>query len=156
MFGFRHDAVDRAGALVAAQVRNDAKGAAVIAAFGHLQVGHRFAGGAVAGQVLISHEGGVGAHLFHALARLHPLQHAHDVLVIAGAHDRARFGEALEQLLLKMLRQAAGDDQLFALLSQLHQGAHRFLAGVLNEAAGVHDHHVGVALIGTHAVAGLG
>jgi hypothetical protein len=154
--GLGHDRFDRAGALVAAQVGNDAEGTAVVAALRHFQIGHRLTGGAVAGQVLIGHEGGRGAHLVHPLAGLHPLQHAHDVLVVAGAHDRLGLGEALEQLLLKVLGQAAGDDQLLALLRQLHQGAHRLLAGVLDEAAGVHHHHLGVGFIGAHAVAGLG
>ena len=85
--GFGHDAVDRAGALVAPESGNDAERAAVVAALGHLQVGHRFAGGAVAGQVFVAHEGGDRAHLVDPFARLHPFQHADDVLVIAGAHD---------------------------------------------------------------------
>ena len=153
---FGHDALDRPRALVAPQVGNDAEGAAVVAALGHLQVGNGLAGGAVAGQVFIAHEGGMGAHLVHPLAGFHPLQHAHDVLVVAGAHDRPGLRQALQQLLLEVLGQAAGDDQLLALLRQLHQGAHRFLAGVLDEAAGVHHHHAGVTLIGAHAVTRLG
>ena len=156
LLGFGHDALDRAGALVAAQVGNDAEGAAVVAALGHLEVGHRLAGGAVAGQVLIGHEGGVGAHLLHPFAGFHAFQHAHDVLVVAGAHDRLGFRKAFEQFVLEVLGQAARNDQLLALLRQFHQGAHRFLAGVLDEAAGVHHHHVGVALIGAHAIARLG
>ena len=106
--------------------------------------------------MLIAHEGGVGTHLVHPFAGLHPLQHAHDVLVVAGAHDGAGLRQGFEQLLLKVLSQAAGDDQLLALFRQLHQGAHRFLPCVLNEAAGVHHHHAGLTLVGTHAIAGLG
>ena len=94
---------------------NDAESTAVVTALGHLQVGHGFAGGAVAGQVLVAHEGGVGAHLIDPLAGLHPLQHADDVLVVAGAHDRLGFGEAFEQLLLEVLGQAARDDEFLAL-----------------------------------------
>ena len=150
------DAFDRARTLVAAQVGNDAEGAAVVATLGHLEVGHRLTGGAIAGQVLIGHEGGHGAHLVHPLAGLHPFQHAHDVLVIAGAHDRLCFRQGVEQLLLEVLGQASSNNELLALLGQFHQGAHRFLAGVLDEAARVHHHHGGLAFIGAHAVAGLG
>ena len=106
--------------------------------------------------MLIAHEGGDGAHLVNPLAGFDPLQHADDVLVVAGAHDRFGFREAFEQLLLEVLGQAAGDDQLLALLRQFHQGAHRLLAGLLDEAAGIDHHHAGVGLIGAHAVARLG
>ena len=101
--GFGHDRFDRAGTLVAAQLGDDAEGAAVVAAFSHLEVGHRFTGGAVAGQMLIAHEGGVGTHLVHPLAGFDPLQHAHDVLVIARSHNGFGFRERLEELLLEVL-----------------------------------------------------
>ena len=55
-----------------------------------------------------------------------------------------------------MLRQATGNDQLLPLFGELHQGAHRFLTGVLDEAAGVHHHHAGLGLVGADAVTGLG
>ena len=156
LLGLGHDRFDRARALVAAQLGNDAEGAAVVAAFGHLEVGHGLAGGAVAGQVFIAHEDGGGAHLVHPLARLDPLQHRHDVLVIARAHDRLGFGQGIEQFLLEVLGQAASNNEFLALLRQFHQGAHRLFAGLLDEAAGVHHHHGGVVFIGAHAVAGLG
>ena len=106
--------------------------------------------------MFIAHEGGVGTHLVHPLAGFDPLQHAHDVLVITRSHNRFGFRERLEELLLEVLGKAPSNDELLALFGQLHQGAHRFLPGVLDEAAGIHHHHPGFAFVGAHAVAGLG
>ena len=77
------------------------------------------------------------------------------MLVVAGANDRLRFRNRFEQFILKMLGQTAGNDQFLALFRQAHQGAHRFLAGVLNEAAGVHHHHSRIVFVGADAIAGL-
>ena len=151
-----HDRVDRARALITAQVGHDAEGAAVVAALGHLQIGDCLAGGAVTGQVLISHEGGASAHLVDSFACLNPFQHAHDVLVVASPHDCLGFGQALQQLLLEVLGQATGNDQFLAQLSKLYECAYRLFARFLDEAAGVHHHDAGVGLIGAHPVAGLG
>ena len=103
--------------------------------------------------MFVTHKGGNGAHLVHPLPRFHPLQHIHDVLVVAGSHDGFGLGDRLQQLLLEMLGQASRDDQFLALFRQSHQGAHRFLAGVLDEAAGVHHHNGGIPFIGADAVA---
>ena len=154
--GLGHDRFDRPGTLVAPQLRDDAKRAAIVAAFGHLEVGHRLGGGAVAGQMLIRHEGGHIAHLTDPLAGPHPPQHVNDVLVIARSHDRPGLRQRLQQLLPELLGQAAGDNELLALFRQFHQRAHRFRAGVLDETAGVHHDHRSLVLIGTHRVAGFG
>ena len=156
LMGFRHDGFDRTAALITPQLGNDAEGAAVVAALRHLEEGHRLIGGALSRQMLIPHEGGHGAHLIHPFAGFHPFQHIHDVLIVPGAHDGFGLRDRLQQLLLEMLGQAAGNDQFLALLRQAHQGAHRFFAGILNEAAGVHHHHRGIVLIGADAVTGFG
>ena len=54
-----------------------------------------------------------------------------------------------------MLGQAAGNHDLLALLSQVHQGAHRFSACVLDERAGVDHHHLGIGFIGADPIARL-
>ena len=77
------------------------------------------------------------------------------MLVVAGANNGFSFRQALEQFLLEVLCEAAGNDQLLALLGQFHQGANGLFPGVLNEAAGVDDHDVGVGFIGADPIAGL-
>ena len=104
-------------------MRNDAKRAAIVATFGHFEIGNRFASGAISGQCFIADERRVFADPIDAFSSFDPLKHFHDVLVIASAHNGFGFRQGLEQLLLKMLCQAAGDDQFLALLSESHQCA---------------------------------
>ena len=74
------------------------------------------------------------------------------MLVVTRADNGPGLRQGGQQFLLEMLSQAAGNDQLFSLLRQLHQGAHGFSPGVLDKTAGVHHHHCGVPLIRTHPV----
>ena len=105
--------------------------------------------------MFVGHEGGHGAHLVDPFPGLDPLQHADDVLIVAGPHDGPGLRQRIEQLFLEMLGQAARDDQLLSLFSKLHQGTYRFLPRLLDEAAGVHHHEVGFTFIGADAVARL-
>ena len=54
-----------------------------------------------------------------------------------------------------MLGQAAGNDQLLALLGELHQGAHGLFSGVLDEAAGVDHDDSRVGFIGADPITGF-
>ena len=82
---------------------NDAKRAAVVAAFSNLQVGNGFPCGAITGQVFVCHKGWRLTHALHSLARFYLLQHLHNVLIIAGPHDRFCLWYRLQELVLKML-----------------------------------------------------
>ena len=134
---------------------NDAERAAVIAALSDLQVGDGLAGGAVAGQVLVADKGGIRTDLVHPLASFDALEDADDVLVVARSNNRLGLRQALQQFLLEVLGQAAGNDQLLALLGQLHQGAHGLFPGVLDEAAGVDHDDSRVGFIGADPIARL-
>ena len=154
--GLGQNVLHPAAAVLAPQGGNDAVGAAVAAPLGDAEVGvvhgsgddprqllHR---GVYVGKMAVSLSGG---HLFHG---------GNDVAVAAGAHDAVHLRKLLQKLRLITLTQAAGD-QNFAHLPRCLQLRHRqnrlngLQLGAVDEAAGVHHHHVaaGAVLLHRHA-----
>jgi hypothetical protein len=139
VLGFGQHVADRARNQRAAQRRDDAEGAAMVAAFGNLQVGvvirrqadalrrHQISVRVVRfGQVLVH----VAHHFFHR------------VRTGNGQHRRVR---RLDDVALGA--EAAGDDDLAVLVECLADGVERFLDGGINEAAGVDDDQIGIIVI---------
>ena len=84
-----------------------------------------------------------------------------DLLAAEDADDVIDVGHFLEQVVLLALGQAAGHDDgadaaLLLEVEHLADDAERFLAGRLDEAAGVDDHDVGAVGVGRQGVAVLG
>jgi hypothetical protein len=142
--------------LVAPQVGDDAERAAVVTALSYPQVGHRRVGGAVAGDSLIGNVIQARSNSIDPLSPLHPLDDLDDLVIVARTHDSHRLRDLLQQLLLEVLRQAAGNDDLFALYRQLHQGTDRLPSRCLDEATGVDNHIVSALFVPIHPVARLG
>ena len=124
---------------VAAELRDDAERAAVVAALRNLQIGV------------------VARRQLHALRRhevderivrrrrglVHGRDHA---LVLLRPGDREHVREAVADL-LRLGAHAAGDDHLAVLGHGFADGVERFRLGAVEEAAGVDDHHVGAVML---------
>ena len=141
----RHHVRGGAAGEVAAQLRDDAERAAVVAAFGNLQirvVARRQA------QAFRRHQIDEGI-----VQRRHRLVHGGDhllVLVRAGDGQHARVRRADARLLDA---EAAGDDDAAVLGHRLADGVEALLLGRVEEAAGVDHHHVGAGVVGRQLVA---
>ena len=128
---------------------NGAKGAAMAAALGELEVGQVPGGGGKPGLRLgIGEPGGLigqaGAsivgELFQELGQPGKIVHA---------HKEVHFGEGRQQFLAVAGHQAAGHHQLFAgigflVAGQLQDGVQGLLGGRGDEGAGVDEHHLGL------------
>ena len=163
---------------MAAQGRDDAERAGVVAALGHLDVGvvrrrHQRAGRVGVVQVL-GQRGGVargrrGAGRLPEEAHRHAGiglpggrrgDRAHDVGHLAGAQHGVDLADLRLQFAAVALRQAAGDDEFLAApgllqLGELQDRVHRLLLGRVDERAGVDHEHVGRRRVGGDVVAGL-
>jgi hypothetical protein len=76
-------------------------------------------------------------------------------VVVAGTYQGHGLWDLLQQLLLEVLRQAAGNNDFLALYCQLHQGADRLPPRCFNEATGIDDHIVSTLFVPIHPVACL-
>ena len=135
----------RARHQVAAQFRDDAEGAAVVAALRNLQIGvmarrqldalrrHQV------GERVVQGRGGAMHRRHHALVGLRPgdLQHIGE-----GRQNRLRLGA-----------HASRDDDLAILLHRRADGGERLGLGAVEEAAGVHDHGIGPGVAARQFVA---
>jgi hypothetical protein len=143
--GLAHHLTDRPADQVAAHRRNDAEGAAVVAALGNLQVGIVARGeldAAGRNQVLegVVWLGQRAVHRLHHLVEcMRPGHRKH--LGMGLAHDVALGAEA------------AGDDDLAVFRQRLTDCLERFLHSGIDEAAGVDHHHVGIVVAADDAVA---
>ena len=137
--------IDRARGQIAANGGNNAEGAAVVAAFGNLQV-------AVVARrqldALFRHE----VDILAQRRRDDVMHRAHHFLVLLRAGDGQHVGEALADQ-VGFLAEAAGDDHLAVLGNGLADGLQRFFLGAVEEAAGVHQHHVRAVIVGADLVA---
>ena len=139
-FRFTHDVADGAADQVAAHGRNDAEAATVIAAFRDLQVG------IVARRQLHAlrrHEVYVGIVI--ALGRHGVMDGAHDLFVLLGArngqHGRVDFADEAF-----FHAHASRHDDLAVLGNRLADRFEGFGLGAVDEAAGVHQHDIGVVV----------
>ena len=144
--GFVHDITNGTADEFAAHVRDDAEGAAVVAAFGNLQVGI-----VARGQL-----DALGRHQVHkgvmVFIRGHKLVHrAHHFFIGLGAGNRqyARVGFAD---FVCFHAHAAGYDHLAVLADGLADGVQGFLLGGIDKAAGVYHHDVGIVVGGHYVV----
>ena len=130
---------------IAAQLRNDAEGAAVVAAFGNLQIGvvarrelDAFRRHQIEERIVLRRRGA-----------MHGVEHA---LVLLRAGDGEHVGIFVGDL-LRLRAHAAGDDDLAVLGQRLADGVERFRLRAVEEAAGVDDDEVGALVLARQLVA---
>ena len=151
------DVLDRPRSLRPAQLRDDAEGAGVVAPLGDLEVG-----GVRREGVHPRRRGRVdelGIRDDEPL-RLRVGDDPRHVGVGAGAEEVVHLGQLAGELVGVALHEAARDDELLAAagalqLGEPHDGVDRLHLRALDEAAGVHDDHLGLLRILHEAVAGL-
>ncbi|MNP04069.1 hypothetical protein D3C76_959740 [compost metagenome] len=146
--GFAEHVADRAADQLAAHRRDDAEAAAVVAAFGNLQVGV-----VARSQLDALRRHQVDQRVVLGLRRDHFMDGIDHLLVLLRTGDGqyarvhiadAVFGDA----------HAAGDDDLAVLGDGFADGVQRLGLGAVDEAAGVDHHYVGI-LIGGHDLVAL-
>src|SRR6266850_2776583 len=142
-FHLRDDVAQRAAAMLAAELRNRAEGAAHVTAFGDLHVGVRH----------LAREQARGRRVVEIAGRgrrrpVFPVgglaDEVDDALEAGGAEDRVDLRHLGQDLAAVTLGEAAGDDERAAgaallELRQLEDRGHRFLARAVDERARVHD-----------------
>ena len=145
LLGLAKDRVGPAADEVAAQLRNDAEGAAVVAALGNLQIAVVTRGELEArlGDQVEERRGHRRRGLVHRL---------HHLLVLVRAGDREHLREARADD-LGLLAEAAGDDDAAVLRNGLADRLEALFLGRIEEAAGVDQHHVRARIIGRHVIA---
>ena len=145
LLGLAQDRVGSAADQVAAQARDDAEGAAMIAALGNLQIGIMARGQL---QPRVRHQVEIGRRRH----RRGDMDRADHLLILGGAGDREHVGEALADQ-LGLLAHAAGDDDAAILGDRLADRGQALLLGGIEEAAGVDQDDVGAGIIGRHGIA---
>ncbi len=143
--GLAHDLVDRPADQVAAHRRDDAEAAAVVAAFGDLEVGVVLRREPDA---LRRHEVGEGVVRLGQVA----MHRVHDLLGGVRAGDREHLGVRGEDHVV-LGAEAAGDDHLAVLGERLADRVERLLDRGVDEAAGIDDDQVGVVVAARDRVA---
>ena len=136
--GLAQHVAGRAADEIAAQLRDDAERAAVVAALGNLQIG------VVPGRELDA----LRRHEVEERVVRRRRRRVHgrdDALVGLRPGDREHVGEALADL-VGLGPHAAGDDDLAVLGHRLADGAERFRLGAVEEAAGVDDDEIGAGM----------
>ena len=139
---------DRVGAPadeIAAQARDDAEGAAMVAAFGDLQIA------VMAGRQLqprVGHQVQIGA----GRHRRGDMDGADHLLILVRPGDGEHVGEALADD-VGFLAEAAGDDDAAILRDRLADRLQALFLGAVEEAAGVDQHHVRTCVVGAHRIA---
>ena len=166
--GFLHDAVDRAAAMPAADLRDDAEGAWVVAAFGDLDVRKMIRGEAEARRVVVRDVRGLALDeidwrsLGLALAPLlgiDLLDDRRDLGHLVQTDEGVDFVmQVAREIFREPLAHAARHDELLLLAALLQplvlvhfeDVADRLLLGRVDERAGVDDDHVGLFGLGNH------
>ena len=148
-----------AAAVLAPEGGDHAVGAVVVASLGDAEVGIPGGRGQdplpiLGGGVDVAQVAGPQARGTH-----HLVNGITDVAVAAGAQDAVHLRQFVQHVLLVPLGHAAGDQDLFHLagalqLRHLQDVVDGLLAGGLQEAAGVHHHHIGTLRLGLDGVAG--
>ncbi len=145
LLGLAQDCIGPAAGEIAAQARDDAEGAAVIAALRNLQI-------AVVArrelQITLRHQIEEGRRR----NRRRVVDRAHHLLILMRTGDGEHVGEALADH-LRFLAHAAGDDDAAILRDRLTDGFEALLLGGIEETAGVDEHDVGTGIVGGHGIA---
>ena len=147
--GFGHHRGHRPAALGAADGRDDAEGALVVAALADLQVGAGPGGGQQPGAVLVVEVARVPLWLEQPVRGP---DHFGDVLDVPGAQAGVDLRHVGQQLVPVALHHASGHQQLAAgagLLvgGRLEDGLDALLLGAFDESAGVDHQHLGLGRI---------
>ena len=145
LLGLAQDRVGAAADEVAAQVRDDAEGAAVIAALGDLQI-------AVVARRELEARFGHQVDERRGDRRRGFVDRGDDFLILLRAGDREHVGEAVADD-VGFLAHAAGDDDAAVLGDRFADRFEALFLGGIEEAAGVDQHHVGAGIVGRHVVA---
>ncbi len=139
LLGLAQDVVGRTRHQIAAQLRNNAKAAAVVAAFGYFQIGvmpRRQL------DALRRHQ--VNMRVMDRRQRaMHRFEHA---LILLRSGDRQYAGVGGLDL-LGLRAHATGDDHFAVFGHRFADGAERFLLGAVEEPAGVDDDEVGAVVL---------
>src|SRR5580692_2542396 len=151
---FTNDGFKTAAAKCSAQLRNDAEGTGMIAAFGDLDVrGVARGGNNARRQVVIEKRRRCG--------RQHPqiaMDSFKDALDFAGSYDGIDLRNLLENLVAKAFDETSGDDEFarrakFLVLGHFQNGVHGLFLRRLNEAARVDDKNLRLLRAGRKLVA---
>ncbi len=145
LFSLAQDRVGAAADQVAAQRRDDAEGAAMVAPLADLQIAvmaRRELEPAVRHQI----EERVGRH------RCGVMDGADDFFILMRTCHRQHIGKAGTDR-LGLLAHAAGDDDAAILRDGFADGIQAFFLGGIEKAAGVDQHDVGARIIGRHGIA---
>ncbi len=141
--GFAEHIAHRTADQLAAHGRDDAEAAAVVAAFGNLQIGVVTRGELDA---LWRHQVDEGVVL--NVWRHHFMYRIDHLLVLLRAGNRQHAGMHAADVVF-VHAHAAGDDYLAVLGDRLANGVQRFGLGAVDETAGIDHHHIGI-LVGRH------
>ena len=144
--GFGQHFTDRTAHQITAQRRNDAEGAAMVAAFGDLQIGIVTRGELDA---LRRHQAGERIVGWLRYIAVHMLQH---LLIGVRAADLQHLGVNGADLIF-LGTQTTGDDHLAVLFQRFADCFQRLLHRAVDKAAGVDDHQLGVVVAVDHLVA---
>src|SRR5882724_7347585 len=145
IFGFLHDLANRTADQVAAHRRNDTERAAMVAAFGDLQIGKVFWRELDA---LWRHQ--VRERVVRPRQMI--VNRAHDLVGGVGAGDRKHLRMRLPDH-VALSAEAAGDDDLAVLGERFTDGIKRLFDCGVNEAAGIDHDQIRVLVAGGNEVA---
>ena len=150
--------LDGAAAVATAHPGDDAEGAGVIASLGDLHIGGVRGGEADTGRVVVGDVGGspgdLDKRLFPFLIE-QPVKEGTGPLDLVEAHERVDLGKLRGKIGGIALREAAADDEFLAGLRpvetatvRLQDGPDALFLGGIDEAAGIHQNHVGFVGLG--------
>jgi len=94
-------------------VGNNTESTAIVAAFGHPQIGDSLGSGAITGQIFIGDKSGIGADFFDSFSRLYPFDDLDNFLIISRANNGHGFRQFRQEFILEMLGHTAGDNNFF-------------------------------------------
>ena len=141
MFGFSNDVADRAAHERSPQLRNDAEGAVMIAAFADLEVG------IVTGREPNARRGNEVAPGFVGPRQM-AFDEPHHLLDLIGPRDaehlRHLFGNEVRTVRVLLSAEASADDHAAVLVERFGDRLKTLRHGFVHEAAGVHDDEVGL------------
>ena len=143
--GFRQDAGGGTRHQVAADLGDDAEGAAVVAAFGNLQIGVVARGEP---QAAFGHQ----VHELVGHGRQVVVNGADHAFILMRAGDGEDAGMGLpDQVLLDA--EATGNDDATVLVERLADGLEALLLGAVEKAAGIDQHHIGAFVVAAERIA---
>ena len=159
------DAVLRTAAVAATDLRDDAEGAGVVAAFGDFDVGEVVWGEAEAGGIVVGDVFGLAGDEVFLLGGAHEaLDNGGDAGDLIEADEGIDVGHEVGQFLGKTLRKAAGDDDFlflaffaafFTCIDGVVDRSDAFLFRHVDERAGIDDEDVGEFGFRGHGHSGL-